>query len=447
MPKPAASNHVRVSKLLSSILRHRAVDLKLPIREDGYVPLEAVLALPSVKRLGAKFALIADVVNQNAKQRFSLQKQSDGSYWIRANQGHSIALIQSEKLLTQIRVAAKYPHCIHGTYYKAWGSILRTGLSRMKRKHIHFSSKPFLSTETISGMRNTCEVLVHVDMARAMADGIPFYVSSNQVILTEGLNGVLPPRYIATAFDARTGKALELDPRVASAAIPAAGGGAQKTTESSSARPSEDRGFDFLAVLDFEATCVEERDRNFTQEIIEWPCVLLNATTGETVDVFHHYIKPRQHPQLSTFCKNLTKIEQATVDAGIDIEETMDRFSMFLRKHQLVGSGSNAATKRFAFVTCGDWDLKTMLPRQCKLIRRAVPAYARSWINIKHSFQKQYKVKAGGMAGMLRHLKMPLVGTHHSGIDDSKNIAAIAVRMLRDGHRFQPTTCTQKRGR
>ena len=38
--------------------------------------------------------------------------------------------------------------------------------------------------------RNDCQVLVHVDMAAAMADGIKFYVSSNDVILSEGLDGI-----------------------------------------------------------------------------------------------------------------------------------------------------------------------------------------------------------------------------------------------------------------
>lgn len=39
--------------------------------------------------------------------------------------------------------------------------------------------------------------------------------------------------------------------------------------------------------------------------------------------------------------------------------------------------------KRFLFVTCGDWDLKAMLPEQCKREKVILPAYFNSWMNIK----------------------------------------------------------------
>lgn len=39
--------------------------------------------------------------------------------------------------------------------------------------------------------------------------------------------------------------------------------------------------------------------------------------------------------------------------------------------------------KQFLFVTCGDWDLKTMLPSQCALENLQVPPYCKMWLNIK----------------------------------------------------------------
>lgn len=65
----------------------------------------------------------------------------------------------------------------------------------MTRNHIHFA--PGLPKEegVISGMRSTCDIIIEIDMEGAMKDGIQFYISSNNVILTEGEDGILPPRF------------------------------------------------------------------------------------------------------------------------------------------------------------------------------------------------------------------------------------------------------------
>ena len=53
----------------------------------------------------------------------------------------------------------------------------------------------------------------------------------------------------------------------------------------------------YILVLDFEATC-EDRNkvkRFYPQEIIEWPCIVINTETlsiDDKIPIFHHYIKP-----------------------------------------------------------------------------------------------------------------------------------------------------------
>ena len=39
------------------------------------------------------------------------------------------------------------------------------------------------------------------------------------------------------------------------------------------------------------------------------------------------------------------------------------------------------------------------------------------------------------MVGMLQYLKLKLDGRHHSGIDDTRNIAKIMIKMIKDGHK------------
>jgi inhibitor of KinA sporulation pathway (predicted exonuclease) len=90
----------------------------------------------------------------------------------------------------------------------------------------------------------------------------------------------------------------------------------------------------------------------------------------------------------------------------------------------------------YAFLTCGDWDLKTMLPAQLSYtatvypgFNSAIPPPLDHWINIKKSFNRHYKVRKGGMAGMLNYTKLGLQGKHHSGIDDCKNISRMVTKM------------------
>jgi len=71
-------------------------------------------------------------------------------------------------------------------------------------------------------------------------------------------------------------------------------------------------GFDFLCVLDFEATC-QEGKRLANQEVIEFPSVLIDGRTGNVVDMFEQYTSPVCNPRLSSFCTELTGITQEMV--------------------------------------------------------------------------------------------------------------------------------------
>ena len=85
-------------------------------------------------------------------------------------------------------------------------------------------------------------------------------------------------------------------------------------------------------------------------------------------------------------------------------------------------------------ITCGDWDLKTMLSAELALScghKCRAPQHLRRWINIKNVYSEGMGVHARGMVvqAMLRGLDLKLEGRHHSGIDDCRNIAKV-VRAL-----------------
>ncbi|DAZ97121.1 TPA: hypothetical protein N0F65_010444 [Lagenidium giganteum] len=190
---------MRFSKTLSYALRHGAEELQLDMRPDGYVAVAQILSKHVFRQYTEE--QVEEVVRSDAKGRFSLITDDDGAMLIRANQGHTIKHVDEAALLTLITDASELPQCLHGTYVKFWDSILKKGLCRMTRNHIHLTTQEVTGGQVISGVRQSCDLLLYIDHAQAMADGIPFYRSSNNVVLTpgEGDAGILDRKYFLRA--------------------------------------------------------------------------------------------------------------------------------------------------------------------------------------------------------------------------------------------------------
>lgn len=101
-----------------------------------------------------------------------------------------------------------------------------------------------------------------------------------------------------------------------------------------------DTYYDYICVVDFEATCEEDNPSDYLHEIIEFPMVLISTHTLEIVrwicdegrivlllicriacndftfiiqvHTFQAYVKPELNPQLSDFCVKLTGITQVS---------------------------------------------------------------------------------------------------------------------------------------
>lgn len=199
-----------------------------------------------------------------------------------------------------------------------------------------------------------------------------------------------------------------------------------------------DQDLEFVVVLDFEAVCVEDHlPKPKPQEIIEFPAIIFDLTQQMTIDVFHYYIKPQVHSKLSNFCINLTGISQNQVDNGISLQDALERHNEWLIINGLVEKVTNKKLKRWAYLTCGEWDLFTCLPENCVYHKYNIPDYFNHYINLIPLFEKFYNTKARGMVTMLQLLSIPLIGHHHSGIDDCHNILSIVKNMVSRGYKFK----------
>ncbi|KAF4797105.1 hypothetical protein TURU_076215 [Turdus rufiventris] len=134
--------------------------------------------------------------------------------------------------------------------------------------------------------------------------------------------------------------------------------------------------YHYFLVLDFEATC--DKPQIHPQEIIEFPILKLNGRTMEIESTFHMYVQPVVHPQLTPFCTELTGIIQGMVDGQPSLQQVLERVDEWMAKEGLLDPSVKSI-----FVTCGDWDLKVMLPGQCQYLGLPVADYFKQWINLK----------------------------------------------------------------
>ncbi|GJN34763.1 hypothetical protein PR202_gb23458 [Eleusine coracana subsp. coracana] len=170
----------------------------------------------------------------------------------------------------------------------------------------------------------------------------------------------------------------------------------------------KDQKLDYFLILDLEGKV----------EILEFPVVMIDAQSMEFIDSFHRY-------------------------SLLVSRDFLQEFEDWMGNHNLWSKEQGGSLNSAAFVTCGNWDLKTKVPEQCRVSKIKLPTYFMEWINLKDIYLNFYNRRATGMMTMMRQLEMPIAGSHHLGIDDSKNIARVVQRLLADGAVIQMTAKRQ----
>ena len=175
---------VRISKFLSLHLRHEPEGLGLELEPGGWVAVDALLAGAARKGVRISREELEEVVAKCDKQRFAFDETGTK---IRANQGHSA------EVDLQLEPTAPPELLYHGTAERNEVDILRDGLQKMARHHVHLS--PDAETARKVGSRHGRPLIFTVDAAAMHRDGFLFYVSSNGVWLVDHV----PPQYLRKA--------------------------------------------------------------------------------------------------------------------------------------------------------------------------------------------------------------------------------------------------------
>ena len=171
-----SQKRVRISKFLSLVLRHRPETLGLSLDPQGWVEVDLLLGAMEARGKGIDRDFLVEVVRTNDKQRFAL---SDDGRRIRASQGHSVEIDLGLEPRTPPR------QLFHGTATRSVGAILKRGLLKMGRRHVHLSDE--LATAKRVGSRHGRPVVLKVDSAAMARDGYSFFRSANGVWLVDSV--------------------------------------------------------------------------------------------------------------------------------------------------------------------------------------------------------------------------------------------------------------------
>jgi inhibitor of KinA sporulation pathway (predicted exonuclease) len=170
---------------------------------------------------------------------------------------------------------------------------------------------------------------------------------------------------------------------------------------------------DNYLVIDLEATCDNQNAVPKSEmEIIEIGAVLCDAETLQPIDEFQTFVRPVRHPILTPFCIELTTIEQAMVADAPPFPEALEALRRFI--------GERTAL----FCSWGNYD-RGQFQHDARHHGVSLP-FRGQHLNLKQAFSDALGTRRRfGMAGALHRAGLEVLGTHHRGIDDARNIARL----------------------
>jgi putative RNA 2'-phosphotransferase len=177
----ADARSIKISKFLSKHLRHQPERLGLTLAPGGWVTVEDLLTACARNQFPITRDELETVVRTSDKQRFAFDPTGT---LLRANQGHSVEV--------DLELEPTEPPAVlyHGTGETNVASILRDGLLKMSRHHVHLSAD--VDTPAKVGARHGKPVILLVDAAGMREAGHTFYLSANGVWLVD----CVPPEHL-----------------------------------------------------------------------------------------------------------------------------------------------------------------------------------------------------------------------------------------------------------
>lgn len=172
-------------------------------------------------------------------------------------------------------------------------------------------------------------------------------------------------------------------------------------------------------VYDIEATCWDGRPPGMVQETIEiGACALDNY--GRVTGQFSRLIKPVIHPQMSLFCKKLTKIDQSELNRARNFKRVIEEFKDW------VGVDDQ---EDYLLAGWGDFD-QLQLMEDCRM-HRLEDYWLEEYIDLRVQYQEIRKLpKKRGLKAAVKHEGYTWEGEQHRALVDAQNTVKVFQEMI-----------------
>jgi 3'-5' exoribonuclease 1 len=173
-------------------------------------------------------------------------------------------------------------------------------------------------------------------------------------------------------------------------------------------------------VYDLEATCWDGKPTDMVQEIIEIGALKINLY-GELEDVFNSFIRPVLHPNLSLYCRQLTTIDQISINRADLFPYVIEDFQEWAGIYD---------DEECLFCSWGSFD-KNMFVQDCQLHQLDTDWIEPNHLNIRRQYHdlkhwKTYK----GLKKVVELEGFEFTGVYHRAISDAENLAKIFVKHI-----------------
>lgn len=168
-------------KFLSLVLRHKPEIIGVTLDAQGWCYVSELIEKLNAHGEPTTMEKLEKEVSADSKQRYNFNEDKTK---IRANQGHSLKV--------DLALEAQTPpnELFHGTVEQFLPSIMASGLEKRQRQHVHLSRTKETAVEV--GKRRGVPIILVVNAKQMVEDGYKFFLSANQVWLTDSV----PSRYI-----------------------------------------------------------------------------------------------------------------------------------------------------------------------------------------------------------------------------------------------------------